>query len=117
MELGVAIQHAQEVAGMDCGPCAYQHDGLVDLLEELKAYRETGLSPDDCVVLAKAKAEGRLLISPYAVGTEIFVIDVDGKIRKCTVTTIDFSRLASGQVIYSSFNDAAEAALQEGGTE
>ena len=47
MDLNEAIQHAREVAeGCPAGDrdCAYQHDRLVDLLEELKAYRATGLS-------------------------------------------------------------------------
>jgi len=44
------IAHAREVAEgcpAEDRQCAYQHDELTDWLEELKAYRETGLTPED----------------------------------------------------------------------
>lgn len=50
MSIDEAITHAHEVVeGCPAGDrqCAYQHDKLVDWLEELKAYRETGLTPED----------------------------------------------------------------------
>lgn len=50
MTIEEAIEHAREVAeGCPAGDrqCAYQHDKLADWLEELKAYRETGLTPED----------------------------------------------------------------------
>lgn len=59
MDLNEAIQHAREVAeGCPAGDrdCAYQHDRLVDLLEELKAYRATGLTPEK---IQKFKSVGR----------------------------------------------------------
>ena len=49
MEINEAIEHAREVAeGCPAGDrdCAYQHDELVSWLEELKAYRATGLTPE-----------------------------------------------------------------------
>lgn len=49
MEINEAIEHAREVAeGCPAGDrdCAYQHDELVGWLEELKAYRATGLTPE-----------------------------------------------------------------------
>lgn len=48
MEIEEAIAHAREVAEgcpAEDRQCAYQHDELADWLEELKAYRKTGLSP------------------------------------------------------------------------
>ncbi len=50
MELNEAIIHARQVAegcGVDSRDCAYQHDKLVDWLEELQAYRASGLTPDE----------------------------------------------------------------------
>lgn len=49
MEINEAIEHAREVAeGCPAGDrdCAYQHDELIGWLEELKAYRATGLTPE-----------------------------------------------------------------------
>lgn len=50
MSIEEAIAHAREVAEgcpAEARQCAYQHDKLADWLEELKAYRETGLTPGD----------------------------------------------------------------------
>lgn len=50
MTIEEAITHAREVAEgcpAEDRQCAYQHDELADWLEELKAYRETGLTPGD----------------------------------------------------------------------
>lgn len=50
MNLKEAIAHARDVAkncGVEGRDCAYQHDKLADWLEELQAYRETGLAPEE----------------------------------------------------------------------
>lgn len=67
MTIDEAIAHAREVAtiqrnnkklndtlgvfspynNQDCAKCAHEHDQLAEWLEELKQYRETGLSPED----------------------------------------------------------------------
>lgn len=50
MTIEEAIAHAREVAEgcpAEDRQCAYQHDKLAAWLEELKAYRETGLTPGD----------------------------------------------------------------------
>ena len=49
MTLDEAIRHCREVAeGCPGGDrqCGYQHDQLADWLEELKAYRATGMTPE-----------------------------------------------------------------------
>ena len=50
MNIEEAITHAREVADgcpAEDRQCAYQHDELADWLEELKAYRETGRTPEE----------------------------------------------------------------------
>ena len=50
MTIDEAIAHAREVAEgcrAENGDCAYQHDKLTEWLVELKAYRETGLKPEE----------------------------------------------------------------------
>lgn len=50
MTIEEAIAHAREVAEgcpAEDRQCAYQHDELADWLEELKAYRETGQTPEE----------------------------------------------------------------------
>ena len=50
MTIEEAIEHAREVAEgctAEDRQCAYQHDELADWLEELKAYRDTGLTPGE----------------------------------------------------------------------
>lgn len=60
MELMEAIIHARSVAeGCPGGDrdCAYQHDHLVDWLEELKAYKDAGITPEDVKLLAERKSK------------------------------------------------------------
>jgi len=50
MNIDEAITHARQVAEgcpVKDRQCAYQHDELADWLEELKAYRATGLKPEE----------------------------------------------------------------------
>lgn len=61
-----AIMHARQVAeGCDAGnrDCAYQHDRLVDWLEELQAYRTLG-TVDKLAELAGAGKDGRVVVLP-----------------------------------------------------
>lgn len=56
MELTEAIAHARQIAEQGgcpagSGDCAYQHDHLVDWLEELMSYRNTKLTPEGIVAL------------------------------------------------------------------
>ena len=61
MDLKEAIIHAQQVAeGCPGGnrDCAYQHDKLVDLLEELQRYRDL-------------EEQGRLMVLPCKIGDSV----------------------------------------------
>ena len=95
MEINEAIEHAREVAeGCPAGDrdCAYQHDELVGWLEELKAYRATGLTPEKIQELksvdrwnntaeqeldkyVQAEKDGRIVVlPPVKVGDTAFFI-------------------------------------------
>ncbi len=53
MNIDEAITHAREVAEgcpAEDRQCAYQHDELAEWLEELKAYKATGLKPEEITV-------------------------------------------------------------------
>lgn len=59
MKIEEAIAHAREVAEgcqAEDRQCAYQHDKLADWLEELKAYQETGLTPEEVITLKSIKS-------------------------------------------------------------
>lgn len=98
MELKEAIAHAREVAencGVDGRDCAYQHDKLADWLEELQAYRETGLAPEGIIALQKvvalrakfegvakearplltAKLEERLIVLPCRITDTVYLVE------------------------------------------
>ena len=49
-----------------------EHEILRVVLDILKAYRDTGLSPEEVQELAKAKAEGRLKVLPCKVGDRVY---------------------------------------------
>lgn len=66
MTIEEAIIHAREVAEgcpAEDRQCAYQHDKLADWLEELKAYKETGLEPRD---IKRFKENYSMAIEKYA---------------------------------------------------
>lgn len=79
MDIQDAIQHCREVAeGCPAGDrdCAYQHDQLIDWLEELEAYRatETPFSPGgECWVVERDEDGAAYEISGY-----IFVAQIPG---------------------------------------
>lgn len=58
---------------------------LREVLDYLKAYRESGLWPYEIETLAKAKAEGRLITLPCKVGDTAYAIVGNGIIQ-CKVT-------------------------------
>ena len=89
MTIEEAVTHAREVAEgcqAEDRQCAYQHDELADWLEELKAYRETGLTPEgvaalqasnqelkkEAVPLMRAKIQDRLVILPCKLGETVY---------------------------------------------
>lgn len=99
MKIEEAILHARAVAEKcpaDNRDCAYQHDKLADWLEELKAYKDTGLTPEEvmalqasnealkkeAVPLIKAKIDERLVILPCRVTESVYVLESVYKGRK-----------------------------------
>ena len=92
MTIDEAIAHAREVAEgcrAENGDCAYQHDKLTEWLVELKAYRETGLKPEEIAdfremyreMAAKfadykaAEVTGQLVILPCRVTDTVYMIE------------------------------------------
>ena len=49
VDLKEAIAHAMKIANSSdvCSDCAKEHEQLVDFLEELQQYRNTGLKPEE----------------------------------------------------------------------
>lgn len=99
MKIEEAILHARtfaESCPADNRDCAYQHDKLAAWLEELKAYKDTGLTPEEvmalqasnealkkeAVPLIKAKIDERLVILPYRVTESVYVLESVYKGRK-----------------------------------
>lgn len=91
MTIEEAIEHAREVAEgcpAEDRQCAYQHNELADWLEKLKAYKATGLTPEEIVALRasfqelkkeavpliQAKIEGRLVMLPCSMENPVYVI-------------------------------------------
>lgn len=98
MKLEEAIVHARKVAdrcGVEGHDCAYQHNELADWLEELQAYRETGLAPEGIAALQRAvalrtkledvareagplltaKLEERLVILPCKITDTVYLVE------------------------------------------
>lgn len=92
MTIEEAITHAREVAEgcpAEDRQCAYQHDELADWLEELKAYRETGLTPEEITALREsnqelkkealplmqAKIQDRLVVLPCKVTDTVYIVE------------------------------------------
>jgi hypothetical protein len=48
-------------------------------IDRLAAYEDTGLAPAEVAELAKAKADGRLVVLPCKVGDTVFTIELDCK--------------------------------------
>lgn len=115
MNLNEAIEHAHEVAeGCPAGDrqCAYQHDKLSDWLEELKAYKATGLAPKEIQELMsidrrnytagkeldkyiQAEKEGRIIVlPPVKVGDTAFFI-INGSIHEGKIYYLRWEHHAS----------------------
>lgn len=95
MTIDEAIAHAREVAEgcpAEDRQCAYQHDKLADWLEELKAYQETELTPEEIITLKSIKnwadavereylkfveleKDRRLITLPCRVGDTVFAAE------------------------------------------
>lgn len=95
MNIEEAIAHAREVAEgcpAEDRQCAYQHDELADWLEELKAYREIGQTPEEIHKLIsidrwndavekewlkylQMEKEGRLVVLPCRVTDTVYITE------------------------------------------
>ena len=95
MKIEEAIEHAREVAEVcpaEDRQCAYQHDELADWLEELKAYRETGQTPEEIHKLIsidrwndavekewlkylQMEKDGRLVVLPCKVTDTVYITE------------------------------------------
>ena len=105
MKIEEAIEHAREVAEgcpAEDRQCAYQHDELADWLEELKAYRETGQTPEEIHKLIsidrwndavekewlkylQMEKDGRLVFLPCRVTDTVYITEAvfeNGKMKK-----------------------------------
>lgn len=105
MNIEEAIAHAREVAEgcpAEDRQCAYQHDKLADWLEELKAYRETGQTPEEIHKLIsidrwndavekewmkylQMEKDGRLVVLPCRVTDTVYITEAvfeNGKMKK-----------------------------------
>lgn len=49
-------------------------DGLTEAINRLAEYEDSGLSPEEVQELAKAKADGRLVVLPCKVGDKIWYL-------------------------------------------
>ena len=87
-------QHGPKIKGF----CMVEHDFdltecriLGNVASRLARYEDSGLSPEEVQELAKAKAEGRLVVLLCKVGDTVFVGSLFGrKINEYTVTGIKF---------------------------
>jgi hypothetical protein len=50
---------------------------ILDCFERLAAYEDTGLTPEETEDIAKAKADGRLVVLPCKIGTKVYFISQD----------------------------------------
>jgi len=56
-------------------------DGLTEAINRLAEYEDSGLSPEEVQELAKAKADGRLVVLPCNVGDNVYFLlqELDGE--------------------------------------
>ena len=73
------------------------HWALGRHVDRLAAYEDTGLSPNEVQELAKAKAEGRLVVLPCKVGDAVYE-PFAGKVYEKTVDRIIINRFTTPQI-------------------
>jgi hypothetical protein len=66
---------------------------IMDSFNRLAAYEDSGLTPEQVQELAKAEADGRLVVLPCKVGNAVYPIDIDRDLGKppLRITTIRFT--------------------------
>ena len=67
----------------DWGCLNRNHWALGSYVDRLAAYEDTGLSPEEIQELAKAKADGRLVVLPCKVGDTVYVAVKEWDARYC----------------------------------
>lgn len=72
-------------------------DGLTEAINRLAEYEDSGLSPKEVQELAKAKAEGRLVVLPCKVGDTVYE-PFAGKVYEKTVDRIIINRFTTPQI-------------------
>ncbi len=90
MTIDEAITHAREVAEgcpAEDRQCAYQHDELADWLEELKAYKATGLTPEEITKYMHLEKEERLVVMSCKAGDKVYVLG-EHRIIECNIVEI-----------------------------
>ena len=60
-------------------------DGLTEAINRLAEYEDSGLSPEEVQELAKAKADGRLVVLPCKTEDTVFIVYA----KKILETTVD----------------------------
>ena len=105
-------------------------DGLTEAINRLAEYEDSGLSPEEVQELAKAKAEGRLVVLPCKVGETIWkikavfsyfskpmedrverIIISSNEILVCCTSGTKFSVNSIGKTVFLT-REAAEKALE-----
>lgn len=107
-------------------------DGLAEAINRLAAYKDSGLSPDEVQELAKAKAEGRLMVLSCKAGDAVWkiksafsyftkpiedrverIIISSNEILVCCTSGTKFSIGSVGKAVFLS-REEAEKALEVG---
>lgn len=109
MSIDEAIEHTCEVAEgcpAEDRQCAYQHDELADWLEELKAYKEIGLTPEEIHKLIsidrwndavekewlkclQAEKDGLMVKLPCKIGDLLYEVDLpEYSVITCKVLSV-----------------------------
>jgi hypothetical protein len=71
---GVALAFDLDIT---CKPSEAQK--ILRLAERVKAYEDTGLTPEEVVELAESKQDGRVVMLPCKVGDDLYWIDDEDK--------------------------------------
>ena len=77
------------------------------LRDRLKAYEDTGLTPERADDLAKADTDGHLLVLPCNVGDTVYMTTHNGKVVKGTVISFRFREKLMVDVEYNHFGTCA----------
>lgn len=75
--------------------------------ERLKAYEDTGLTPERCAELAKADKEGRLVVLPCKVGDTVYLIYQE-RVIECIAEFINMGVFSGNRVVTCTQTDRAD---------